>query len=101
MYIAYGLVILFHRNIQVTNITMGYIQLRQALSSSLWKKSWSKCIILTITYLLKIVGIVIECISNHNYTNKRNNFLNLICTLTIKELVNWNEECRQTKVNKL
>ena len=80
---------------------MGYIQLRQALSSGLWKKSWTKCIILTITYLLKSVGIVIECISNHNYANKRNNCLNLICTLTIKELVNWNEECRQTKVNKL
>ena len=29
MYIAYGLVILVHRNIQVTTITIGYIQLRQ------------------------------------------------------------------------
>ena len=28
MNIAYGLVILVHRNIQVTNITNGYIQLR-------------------------------------------------------------------------
>ena len=29
MYYAYGLVILVHRNIQVTNITMGYNQLSQ------------------------------------------------------------------------
>ena len=29
MYIAYGLVILVHRNIQVATITIGYIQLRQ------------------------------------------------------------------------
>ena len=29
MYIVYGLVILVHRNIQVTTITIGYIQLRQ------------------------------------------------------------------------
>ena len=68
-------------------------------------------IILTLAYLLKSVGIVTECISNHNDTNKRNNCLNLICTLndwlitlsysTIKELVNWNEEFRQTIVNKL
>ena len=29
MYIAYGLVILFHRNIQVIVITINYIELRQ------------------------------------------------------------------------
>ena len=29
MYIVYGLVRLVHRNIQVTTITIGYIQLRQ------------------------------------------------------------------------
>ena len=29
MYVAYGLVILVHRNIQVTTITIGYIPLRQ------------------------------------------------------------------------
>ena len=29
MYIAYELVILFHRNIQVTTITISYIQFRQ------------------------------------------------------------------------
>ena len=29
MYIAHGLVMLVHRNIQVTTITIGYIQLRQ------------------------------------------------------------------------
>ena len=39
MYIAYGLVILVHGNIQVTTITIGYIQLRQDLSVSMWKKS--------------------------------------------------------------
>ena len=34
MYIAYGLAILVHRNIQVTTITIGYIQLRQGFESS-------------------------------------------------------------------
>ena len=29
MYIAYDLVIMVHRNIQVTTITIGYIHLRQ------------------------------------------------------------------------
>ena len=29
MFIPYGLVILVHKNIQVTTITIGYIQLRQ------------------------------------------------------------------------
>ena len=29
VYIAYGLVILFYRNIQITTITIGYIELRQ------------------------------------------------------------------------
>ena len=41
MYIAYGLVILVHRNIQV--ITIGYIQFCQGMQ----KKSWLKCIIWT------------------------------------------------------
>ena len=41
MYIAYGLVILVHRNIQV--ITIGYIQFCQGMR----KKSWLKCIIWT------------------------------------------------------
>ena len=89
-------------------VTFSYVR---SLSVSLWKKSWLKCIILTIAYSLKIVGIVTECISNHNDTNKHNNCLNLICMLnnwlitllykTIKELVNWNEEYHLTKVNKL
>ena len=29
MHIAYGLVTLVHRNMQVTNLTVGYIQFRQ------------------------------------------------------------------------
>ena len=39
------------------------------------------CVLLTIAYSLKSVGIVIECISYHNDTNKCNNCLNLICML--------------------
>ena len=39
------------------------------------------CVILTIAYSLKGVGIAIECISYHNDTNKCNNCLNLICML--------------------
>ena len=31
MYIVYRLVMLVHRNIQVTTLTIGYIQLRQGL----------------------------------------------------------------------
>ena len=57
---------------------------------------------------MKSFGIVTECISDHNDTNKHSNCLNLICllndwliTLLYYQLVNWNEECRQTKVNKL
>ena len=37
--------------------------------------------ILTIAYSLKSVGIANEWICDHNDTNKRKNFLNLICTL--------------------
>ena len=82
MYIAYGLVILVHRNIQVTTITIGYIQLRQGFECySMEKKNWLKCIVLTIAYWQKSVGIVTECISDHNDTSKRNNSLNLIFML--------------------
>ena len=76
-------------------VTFSYVR---ALSVSLWEKSWLKCIILTIAYSLKSVGIVIGCISNHNNTNKHNNCLNLMRKLNgwvitvpceaIKELVN-------------
>ena len=76
-------------------VTFSYVR---ALSVSLWEKSWLKCIILTIAYSLKSVGIVIGCISNHNNTNKHNNCLNLMWKLNgwvitvpceaIKELVN-------------
>ena len=59
-------------------VTFSYVR---ALSVSMWKKSWLKCIILTIAYSLKSVGIVTECISDHNDTNKRNNCLNLIFML--------------------
>ena len=71
MYIAYGLVIMVHRNIQVTNIMISCIQLRQALSVSIWKKSWLQCIILTKAHSLKSDWIVTECISDHNDTNKQ------------------------------
>ena len=54
------------------------------LSVSMWKKSWLKCIVLTKACWLKRVGVVTERISDHNDTNKRNNYLNLICTLTDK-----------------
>ena len=74
------------------------------------KRDWLKCIILS-NFSLKSVGIVTECISNHNETIKHNNCLELICILnhwlitlsyqTTKELVNCNEECRQIKVNEL
>ena len=30
---------------------------------------------------MKSVDIVTECIGDHNYTNKCNNYLNLICIL--------------------
>ena len=40
-----------------------------------------KCIILTMAYSQKSVGIVTDCISDHNDTNKSNNCFNLICTL--------------------
>ena len=79
MYIAYGVVRLVHKNIQVTTITIGYIQLH-----SKWKKSWLKCIILTKAYWLKSVVIVTECISDRNDDNGPNNYLNLICTLDDK-----------------
>ena len=46
------------------------------------------------TYSLKSVSTVTECISDHNDPNKH-------IIVWIKELDNWNEECRQTKVNKL
>ena len=72
MYIAYGLVMLVHGNIQVTTITIGSIQLRQDLSVSMWMKSWLKCIILTIAYSLNSVSVVTECISDHNDANKCN-----------------------------
>ena len=72
MYIAYGLVMLVHGNIQATSITIGSIQLCQDLSVSMWKKSWLKCIILTIAYSLNSVSVVIECISDHNDADKRN-----------------------------
>ena len=78
MYIAYGLVILVLKSIQVTIITVSYLR---ALSVSTWKKCWIKCIILTNDYWLKSVAIVTECIRDHNATNKCNNSLNLICML--------------------
>ena len=34
-------------------------------------------------YSLKSVGIVTECMSYHNDTNKRNNWLILICVLNV------------------
>ena len=40
-------------------------------------------VLLCTVYSLKSVGIVTECISDHNDTNKRNNCLNLICALNI------------------
>ena len=33
--------------------------------------------------LLKSIGIVTECISDHNDINKHNNCLNLICALNV------------------
>ena len=85
MYIMCGSVVLVHRNIQVTAITLplpsvtfSYVR---ALSVSMWKKSWFKCIILTKVFWLKSITIVTECISDHNDTNKHNNCLSLICTL--------------------
>ena len=37
-----------------------------------------------LVYSLKSVGIVTECISNYNDTNKWNDCLNLNCTLNFK-----------------
>ena len=45
------------------------------------KKSKKK--ILPIVYSLKSVIIMTECLSYHTDTNKRNNCLNLICTLNV------------------
>ena len=85
MCIMCGSVVLVHRNIQVTTITLplpsvtfSYIR---ALSVSMWKKSWFKCIILTKVFWLKSIAIVTEYISKHNDTNKHYNCLGLICTL--------------------
>ena len=41
-------------------------------------------ITMCIVYSLKGVGIVTECISDHNNTNKRNNCPSLICVLNKK-----------------
>ena len=75
----YGLMIMVHRNIQDITIMIGSIQSCQCFEC--WEKSWLKCITLTKAYWLESVGIVTECISDHNDTNKDNNFLNLICIL--------------------
>ena len=46
LYIAYGLVILVHGNIQVSTITIGYIRFRRCLECVImWKESWLECII--------------------------------------------------------
>ena len=65
--IAYRLRLLVHRNIQVTTITIGYIQLCQGFEC--WhvdEELAGKFIILTIVYSLKSVGVVSECMSDYN-----------------------------------
>ena len=56
----------------------------EALFDDTFLCEYAKCIILTIAYSLKSVGIVTECINDHNDTNKCNNCLHLICMLN-----NW------------
>ena len=56
-----------------------YVPILERYNDSIVKLMFS-----IIVYSPKSVGIITECIIDRNDSNKRNNFLNLICVLCLK-----------------